>query len=85
MRDENVAHDVDFEELAKITEGFSGSDIRELCRLAAINGMRDSMKDSYDNPKMGDITMEHFIRAFHTLRESKLRCGTLSLGRIDLD
>ena len=38
---ERVHEDVDFSRLAKLTEGFSGSDIREACRTASVYRMRE--------------------------------------------
>ena len=32
--------DVDFDELARLTEGYSGDDLTNVCRDAAMNGMR---------------------------------------------
>lgn len=83
LRHERLASDVDLESIAKLTEGFSGSDIRELCRMSAVYGMRDSINS--DDPKLEEIGMEHFLQAFQKMRESKRHCGTLPLSRIDLD
>ena len=38
---ERVQDDLDFARLAKLTEGFSGSDIREACRTASVYRMRE--------------------------------------------
>ena len=86
LKHERLASDVDLDQLARMTEGFSGSDLRELCRTAAVYGMRDSLKNPRDqDPKMEEIAMEHFLQSFQKMRESKLHCGTLPLSRIDLD
>ena len=86
---EQLSSNVDVFRLAKLTEGFSGSDLRELCRTAAVYGMRDSLKQRSptddDDPELKELTMEHFLTAFQKLRESKLHCGTLPMSRIDLD
>lgn len=41
---ETVEPEVDCANLAKLTNGFSGSDLREMCRFAAVNRMRDFVK-----------------------------------------
>jgi len=38
---ERVQEDLDYARLAKLTEGFSGSDIREACRTASVYRMRE--------------------------------------------
>lgn len=38
---ERIHEDLDFSRLAKLTEGFSGSDIREACRTASVYRMRE--------------------------------------------
>ncbi len=40
-----VSDDVDLDVLAQQTEGFSGSDLRELCRNAAIYRVRDLVQE----------------------------------------
>lgn len=40
MKDENIAPDVDFGDLSRKLEGYSGDDIMNICRDAAFNGMR---------------------------------------------
>ena len=86
MQHENLAEDVELDRLARLTEGFSGSDLRELCRTAAVYGMRDSLKNSSEySSDVQEINMDNFLQAFQKIRESKLHCGTLDLSRIDLD
>ncbi|XP_021922312.1 ATPase family AAA domain-containing protein 1-B-like isoform X2 [Zootermopsis nevadensis] len=41
---EPVAEDVDLNRMAKLTENFSGSDLREMCRTASVYRVRDYMK-----------------------------------------
>lgn len=41
---ETVDEDVDLNRLSKLTAGFSGSDLRELCRNASVYRIREYMK-----------------------------------------
>lgn len=41
---EPVAENMDIAKLAQITEGFSGSDLQELCRNASIYRVRDYLR-----------------------------------------
>ncbi|XP_026756060.1 outer mitochondrial transmembrane helix translocase isoform X2 [Galleria mellonella] len=45
LRSEPVATDIDFKRLASATEGFSGSDLHELCRQAAVYRVRDLARE----------------------------------------
>ena len=45
-----LADEVDIESLAKLTEGFSGSDLKELCRGAAVNRFRYLANSSDSKP-----------------------------------
>lgn len=40
-----VSDDVDLEHISRLTDGFSGSDLRELCRNAALYRVRDYCKE----------------------------------------
>ena len=41
MQEVEVAADVDFEAVAQMCEGYSGDDMTNICRDAAMNGMRN--------------------------------------------
>lgn len=45
LEKEAVADDLDFAELANTTEGFSGSDLKNLCTVAAYRPIRELMKE----------------------------------------
>ncbi|KAJ0174461.1 hypothetical protein K1T71_009569 [Dendrolimus kikuchii] len=45
LRNEPVAADIDYKKLALATEGFSGSDLHELCRQAAVYRVRDLARE----------------------------------------
>ncbi|KAJ9594105.1 hypothetical protein L9F63_014471 [Diploptera punctata] len=44
LENEPTAEDVDLNRMAKMTENFSGSDLREMCRNASVYRVRDYMK-----------------------------------------
>ncbi|EGD72784.1 hypothetical protein PTSG_04511 [Salpingoeca rosetta] len=46
LRHEQLSRDVDIAKLASETEGYSGSDLRELCRVAATRALRHSIRAS---------------------------------------
>ncbi|MEM0359526.1 MAG: CDC48 family AAA ATPase [Candidatus Hadarchaeales archaeon] len=60
-----LAKDVDLEQLAKETEGYSGSDLAALCREAAMLALREDI-----NAK--EVTMKHFRETMKKIRPSIL-------------
>jgi SpoVK/Ycf46/Vps4 family AAA+-type ATPase len=78
LENEPVAHDVDVEKLARLTDGFSGSDLRELCRNGSVYRVRDYMKSeafldsSKDDPSaLRPIMMEDLMLSLNKMWESK--------------
>jgi len=52
---ETIAPDVNLAELSSLTEGYTGSDIKELCRLAAMQCIRRQVKNSDVDDSDDDI------------------------------
>ena len=73
-RDKPLAKDVDLEELAKRTEGYTGADIASLVNTAALIALREHV-EKYKDPKEAikhkgelKITMKHFEKAFEKVK-----------------
>lgn len=81
---EKVSEDMDFIRLSNLTEGFSGSDLREACRTASVFRMRELMSSidveskSDDKKELRVLTNEDMLKAIAKLRESKVHCGMTS-------
>ena len=58
-----LADDVDLEEIAKITEGFSGADLEVLCREAGLYALREDINAKY-------VAKRHFEKALKKIRPS---------------
>lgn len=61
LRKSPVAEDVQFKQLADVTEGFSGADITEICQRAAKNAIRESIAAGIERQKRveaGELTQE---------------------------
>ncbi|XP_034948325.1 ATPase family AAA domain-containing protein 1-like [Chelonus insularis] len=94
LRQEPIAEDVDIRMIAKLTEGFSGSDLHELCRTASLYRVRDysrdhpnSFADMLSNKSTNEeeyheslrpILQEDLTTAFKRMRMSKVQTGGLS-------
>lgn len=85
---EAVSDDVDLNRIAKLTNGFSGSDIRELCRNASVYRIRNYMRkenanqsstsaesDAMKSPPL--ICMDDLLSSFAKMKESRLHTGLL--------
>lgn len=61
LRKSPVADDITFEQLADVTEGFSGADITEICQRAAKNAIRDAINadiERQNRVEAGELTQE---------------------------
>ncbi|XP_014482713.1 PREDICTED: ATPase family AAA domain-containing protein 1-B isoform X1 [Dinoponera quadriceps] len=98
LRNEPIADNVEISTLAKQTEGFSGSDLQELCRNASIYRIRDYLhthdgsnsSHTTDDEEYHDavrpITMEDLLKSFKNMRMSKLHTGIFCTAKPpDLD
>ena len=61
LRKSPIADDLTFEQLAGVTEGFSGADITEICQRAAKNAIRDAITAEIERQRRveaGELTQE---------------------------
>ncbi len=58
-----LAEDVDLEELARRTEGYTGADIAAVCREAAMIALREKLE-------VRPVQMKHFLKALETIPPS---------------
>ncbi|RLG38084.1 ATP-binding protein [Candidatus Alkanophaga liquidiphilum] len=68
LRGRPVAEDVDLRELARLTDGHSGADIREICNDAATFPLEEALQGK--PPR--EICMEDFLKAIKSRRSSLL-------------
>ncbi|CAH0725502.1 unnamed protein product, partial [Brenthis ino] len=93
LRHEPTADDIDYARLAAATEGFSGSDLHELCRQAAVYRVRDLARDELAredaqaqaiNKSSTSDSDEEFVDAVRpiTMEDLKLALGKLKESKI---
>ncbi|GFR17743.1 ATPase family AAA domain-containing protein 1-B [Trichonephila clavata] len=100
LENEVISEDVNIEEIAKRTDSFSGSDLRELCRNAALYRVRDycnaELKNKSETESSPDaevfhdalrpISMEDFVNALSRMKDSKVHTSIKFRSRVpDLD
>lgn len=93
LEHEQLSNDVNFIQLGKITNTFSGSDLRELCRNASVHRIRSFLKDGnideinqQENPQLPVIKMEDLMTSYQKMKLSKMHTGMIGLEmRSDLD
>ncbi|EDW88784.1 outer mitochondrial transmembrane helix translocase [Drosophila yakuba] len=91
LQSEEISRDVDLNRLSKLTNGFSGSDLREMCRNASVYRMRQLITSSDPSAAALDrnnvsITMDDLLGSHLKIKESKMHTGSLFLeNRIELD
>ena len=87
LRMESTAEDLDVVRVAKLTEGWSGSDLRELCRTAAVHRVGDLMMSGggQEAESLRPICTEDMMTGLAKMRESRIDCGLQNLGPPDLD
>ncbi|KAJ6657758.1 hypothetical protein lerEdw1_001945, partial [Lerista edwardsae] len=84
-----VDRHVDLLEIAKDTDGFSGSDLKEMCRDAALLCVREYVKSSYDESHEDDeirpVQQMDLHRAIEKMRKSKDVTNQNVLMHVSLD
>ncbi|KAK2876602.1 hypothetical protein Q8A67_020698 [Cirrhinus molitorella] len=72
LKNENVESAVDFDEIAKQTDGFSGSDLREMCRDAALLCVHEFVhQESPNEDFIRPIRQDDLQRALEKMKKSK--------------
>lgn len=84
LYNEPVSEDVDVSKIARSTEGFSGSDLRELCRNASVYRVRDYMKNTNElaEPSSSTNLNESEDEYHDALRPITMEDLTLSLKKM---
>uniref|UniRef100_A0ABI7WD85 ATPase family AAA domain containing 1 n=2 Tax=Felinae TaxID=338152 RepID=A0ABI7WD85_FELCA len=75
LKNENVDRHVDLLEVAQETDGFSGSDLKEMCRDAALLCVREyvnsTSEESRDEDEIRPVQQQDLHRAIEKMKKSK--------------
>lgn len=88
LKHEQLSSSVDLRKIARLTSGYSGSDLRELCRQAIIYRMRGLMgkEGIADEEYKLVISMDDLLKSLVTTKLSKLRmAGSYLAKNLDVD
>ncbi|XP_028651254.2 outer mitochondrial transmembrane helix translocase isoform X1 [Erpetoichthys calabaricus] len=92
LENENVDEAIDFNNIAKETDGFSGSDLREMCRDAALLCVRDYIHNSSpllssqeEEDVIRPIQKDDLLKAIEKMKKSKNAGAPASLIHAALD
>lgn len=96
LEHEPIDSNVNIPLLAKRTDGFSGSDLQELCRNASVYRVRDYLRTHQQETTTGTddeeyhdavrpITMEDLFTSYKKMKTSKLHTGALGSVKLELD
>ncbi|XP_057297834.1 outer mitochondrial transmembrane helix translocase-like isoform X2 [Hydractinia symbiolongicarpus] len=82
LQGEDMADDVDLTQVANHTEGYSGCDLKELCRLAALQCLRRQVVENDDSQSscevLQPIKMSDFLNAYERMKTNDLMLPKLS-------
>lgn len=94
LENEPIDGDINVDLLAKETQGFSGSDLHELCRSASVYRVRDYCRSQNDANQLNNssddifqdalrpITMDDLMKSMNKMRDSKRQCGFQGFNRV---
>ncbi|KAK6344060.1 hypothetical protein TWF696_007706 [Orbilia brochopaga] len=64
LKNEKLSRDIDPQILAKLTDKFTGSDLKNLCVMAATEAVSQQTEDTVDRV----LTRRHFVEAMKTIK-----------------
>ncbi|KAI4530700.1 hypothetical protein MJG53_018774 [Ovis ammon polii x Ovis aries] len=89
LKNENVDRHVDLLEVAQETDGFSGSDLKEMCRDAALLCVREyvnsTSEESHDEDEIRPVQQQDLHRAIEKMKKSKDAAFQSVLTHVCLD
>ncbi|CAI5449399.1 unnamed protein product [Caenorhabditis angaria] len=79
LKNEEINRDVDLSSIAQVSDGLSGSDLKEVCRLALLSRAKKTVADGGSIDKLQPLeqcdfetAVHKYLRAAHLLIEEKL-------------